>query len=323
MKDTACYNPQLDRSLKNELREVCAVPPHWNESMEAHSTLKAGGRAEALVYVSTKKELSTLLHWLTDNSISHRIIGRGSNILVSERGLPGVTIKLDGEFNTISVTEPLVAKKTTKKYTLTVGAGCSLSRLLNHCTRNELGGTEFLIGIPGSLGGGVYMNAGACGRSISEIIKWVDIIDVHGDINRLSSHKLHFSYRNSIFQEQTMNDRIILFVGLKLIKIPTENIQNTCRQYLSQRIGKQPSAQGSAGSFFKNPVGDSAGRLIEAAGLKGHYRGHALVSPVHANFIVNTGQASADDISQLMFEVQQRVFDHSGVLLEPEVRFLT
>ncbi|MDH3349108.1 MAG: UDP-N-acetylmuramate dehydrogenase, partial [Desulfobulbaceae bacterium] len=303
--------------------QLCSITPHWNESMEAHSTLKAGGRAEALVNVSTKKELSTLLRWLTNNSISHRIIGRGSNILVSEKGLAGVTIKLRGEFNSISNPEPLRNNKSNKKYALKVGAGCSLSRLLNHCTRNELGGSEFLVGIPGSLGGGVYMNAGACGKSISEIIEWVDIIDIHGDINRLSGHQLHFSYRNSIFQEQSMNACIILFVGLNLIKIPAQDIQNTCRQYLSQRVGKQPSALGSAGSFFKNPIGDSAGRLIEAAGLKGHYRGYAMVSPVHANFIVNTGQASADDISKLMTEVQQRVFDHSGVLLEPEVRFLT
>ncbi|MDH4317108.1 MAG: UDP-N-acetylmuramate dehydrogenase [Desulfobulbaceae bacterium] len=309
------YKPQLSMDAQKALCGFCVVTPRWHEPMASHCTLRAGGRAEAFIEVSTIRELSVILGYLDGNKISYRIIGKGSNILVPESGLPGVTIRLVGDFQSIS---PLKAKND-----LRVGAGCSMNRLLAYCMKNDLGGVEFLAGIPGSLGGGIYMNAGAYGQDLSKLTDWVETIDKDGKISRLSASELDFSYRHSIFQEESKRGHLILFVGLTLKARPSADVRQESREFLRIRAGKQPSIHGSAGSFFKNPVGDFAGRLIEAAGLKGYSRGHAMVSPVHANFIINTGEASVDDISALMLEVQQKVFAESGVLLEPEVRFLS
>lgn len=320
---TSSYMPQLSMDAQKALRGFCVVTPRWHEPMAAHCTLRAGGRAEALIEISTVRELAAILGYLDQNSISHRIIGKGSNILVAENGLPGVTIKLGGDFKSISPLKTKLSDDRQSKSCLRVGAGCSMNRLLAYCMNNDLGGAEFLAGIPGSLGGGIYMNAGAHGRDLSELTDWVESIDKDGKISRLSASELDFSYRHSIFQEDSKRDHLIIFIGLTLKNVPSADVRRASRDFLRRRAGKQPSAHGSAGSFFKNPVGDSAGRLIEAAGLKGYCRGRAMVSPIHANFIINTGEASVNDISALMREVQQRVLAESGILLEPEVRFLS
>jgi UDP-N-acetylmuramate dehydrogenase len=288
--------------------------------MADYCTFRAGGKAEALLVASTRTELAKLMHWLCRNKVSWRVIGRGSNILVQSRGFGGIVIVLGGDFCSIDNIDDLETGSQVMK--VRVGAGCSVARLVGWCSRHELSGLEFMVGIPGSVGGAISMNAGAWGCEIGESIETVSCIDPEGIIHDVSKDKLDFSYRQLWFKEGSLKDAIIIETVLRLKPGRQKEIITQCRKYLDRRRAKQPLGAASAGSFFKNPPGDSAGRLIEDAGLKGLCRGNAMVSTKHANFIVNTGQATADDIVELMREVQEKVYIHSGVLLEPEVQLL-
>jgi UDP-N-acetylmuramate dehydrogenase len=245
------------------------------------------------------------------------VIGRGSNILVSDKGYPGVIIRLQGSLQGIRrENETLAAGKVIVK----VGAGCNMAALLSWCGRQGLSGLEFMTGIPGSVGGAVRMNAGAWGAAIGELLHEVELIDFSGSFRRVSKSGLTLSYRDLALKEGAMERMVIVRAGFVLEDDDIDEIKKRCRSYLERRQEKQPAGVASAGSFFKNPAGDSAGRLIEAAGLKGVGCGQAMVSPVHANFIVNTGGASAADIIELMQLVQKQVFRQFAVHLEPEVR---
>ncbi|MDW7773217.1 MAG: UDP-N-acetylmuramate dehydrogenase [Desulfobulbaceae bacterium] len=291
---------------------------NWDVSMRDYCTLQAGGSTDALVVASTLAELEKLVRWLQDHEIAWRVIGRGSNILITGKGFHGVLIILGEEFSSIGCRETAADGKTR----VAAGAGCSVSRLVGWCGRHSLSGLEFMSGIPGSVGGAVYMNAGAWGSEIGEYIAGVSFVDVQGCFHEVPAEEIDFSYRRIQPGSEQLQHGVI--VGAEFLLLPgrQREIFEKCRLYQEQRRKKQPVGMPSAGSFFKNPEGDSAGRLIEAAGLKGLRRGNAMVSPVHANFIVNTGQATADEIIALMQEVQERVFHASGILLEPEVQLL-
>lgn len=291
---------------------------NWDVSMGDYCTLKAGGKADALVVASTLEELRYLVQWLQQQEIAWRVIGRGSNILITSRGFHGVLIILGDEFNAVNVQE----KKDVGRAEVRVGAGCSVARLVGWCCKQSLSGLEFLAGIPGSVGGAVYMNAGAWDSEIGDWLTSVSLVDMHGSLHTLAVDAIDFSYRRMQPREETLQQAVIVGAEFLLAEGREREINEKCRQYQDKRRKKQPLAMPSAGSFFKNPQGDSAGRLIEAAGLKGLRRGNAMVSMVHANFIVNTGQATADDIVELMQEVRDKVFQASGILLEPEVHLL-
>jgi UDP-N-acetylmuramate dehydrogenase len=289
----------------------------WDRPMSQYSTFKVGGPAEAVVTVKNSEDLKRLINWLQSNNISWWIVGRGSNILVPDNGLPGVTILLEGKFDSVEILDrkPEQHQETT---IIRAGGGCLLSKLLNFCSENSLSGLEFTVGIPGSLGGAVVMNAGAWDYEIGDLLETATLLNKRGEIFTESKENLGFTYRGWGMEPRTL----LLYATLALTAGNREEIKSTCRKYHELRKTSQPLSEPSGGSFFKNPPDQSAGRLIDEAGLKGYAIGGAKVSEKHANFIVNTGNASAADIINLMHHVQETVFKRFGVSLEPEVHIL-
>ncbi len=289
----------------------------WDVSMAAYSTLRAGGTATALIEVDRAAALAGLIRWLEQHRVAWRVIGRGSNILVRQQGFAGVVLRLGGEFGGIGL-EPTDGGGTT----LHVGAACALGRLVGWTVRRGLAGLEFAIGIPGSVGGAVRMNAGAWGGALGDCLVGVSLCDRQGELRELSRADFTPAYRGMQGPGIDGGGGVIVGARFVLGQERPEVLQARCREYLQRRRAHQPRGMASAGSFFKNPAGDSSGRLIEAAGLKGLRRGDAMISPRHANFLVNTGTASAADIVALMAVVQELVQDAFGVRLEPEVHLL-
>ncbi len=287
--------------------------------MADYSTLRAGGKAAALVDVEDPQELVTLLQGIEMEHIPCRVIGRGSNILVAEQGFPGVILRLKGAMNDIALQADDLPEEGT---VIRVGAGCSMAACVSWCTRQSLSGLEFMTGIPGSVGGAVWMNAGAWGGEIGQCLRMVEFADFSGQLHQVPVSELSLSYRKLAWPGKDLNRMVIVAASFVVHRGSEPAIHQQCRSYLEQRRGKQPAGVASAGSFFKNPQGDSAGRLIEAAGLKGVRCGQAMVSPIHANFIVNTGRATAGEIIDLMVHVQKTVLEKFGVRLEPEVQIL-
>ncbi|MCI5209992.1 MAG: UDP-N-acetylmuramate dehydrogenase [Candidatus Electrothrix sp. ATG2] len=274
-----------------------------------------------MIDVHRLTELQKLLGQLYKQQLVFRVIGRGSNILVTDKGFPGVIIRLKGELEQIDFVEDFdtAGPDEGDERLIKVGGGCSLGRFLSWCTRQGLSGLEFMVGIPGSVGGAIRMNAGALGGEISDCLYSIDVVDPCGNVTQVPSSELQLSYRRMELAGGGLDGQVIASARFSLLPDVQEAISTRCGAFLAQRKEKQPSGVASAGSFFKNPVGDAAGRLIEAAGLKGCCCGEAMVSPVHANFIVNTGKSSATEILTLMNQVQETVFQKFAVRLEPEV----
>jgi len=312
----------LNDSLRDSIKRLCPKAVHWNEPMSAYSTLKVGGPAWAMVKPESEEAFAAMVKMLGAARVPWWVIGRGSNILVPDEGLPGVVLVMGRQFGKIAGPVPLVENDAVdgqgKKFTVSVQAGCSLARLLQWAIGQELSGLEFVAGIPGSLGGAVRMNAGAWGRQMSDCVRQVRVLDEKGVISTIAARNMGFGYRAAA----AVRDKIVLGAELVLSAGDRLHIEETCQDIMQQRLAKQPLQTANAGSFFKNPVNHAAGRLIEQAGLKGFQHGGAMISSKHANFIVNLGEASAADIHELMLAVQQRVYSQTGILLEPEVRLL-
>jgi UDP-N-acetylmuramate dehydrogenase len=317
---------------KQQQESLAIVTKNWyssidfNVSMASYSTLRAGGRAAGLIDIHRLAELQKLLGLLHEQQIVFRVVGRGSNILVTDKGFPGVVIRLKGELEKIHpVEENNELENKGEEELVRVGAGCSLARFLSWCTQQGLSGLEFMAGIPGSVGGAVRMNAGASGGEISDCLHAMTLLDSCGTMMEVPRSELCFSYRKTELMARgpgRIKDLVVASVSLRMKPGQKEEVRSRCAVFLAQRKEKQPTGVASAGSFFKNPPGDAAGRLIEAAGLKGCSCGEAMVSPVHANFIVNTGKGTATDILTLMEQVQETVFQKFAVQLEPEVEII-
>lgn len=305
----------MDNSQREQLTALCPSV-RWDVDMAFHSTFRTGGQAEAMVEISDVDSLSMLLRWLQKNRIPWRVIGGGSNILVTSNYHQGVFIRLSGIVNNI---EPVKPGAEGDSCEVTINAGCSLPALISWCVRNGLSGLEFMAGIPGSVGGAIRMNAGAFGHSIGEKLTTVQVVTEAGEKREVASEQIAFGYRQTRFPCEPSSRLLIIGGVFRFVHANQVALAARYRQIIGQRRRKQPRGYGSAGSFFKNPAGDFAGRLIEQAGLKGLTMGKAMVSPVHANFIVNTGGAVPEDIIGLMHEVRSRVEQRLGVLLEPEV----
>ena len=290
----------------------------WDSPMSQFSTLKVGGPAEAVISVENTEDLKKLHLWLKENNIDWWIVGRGSNILVPDNGLAGVIIVLEGEFRSIEKLSGEHYSSDDEKVLIRAGGGCSLAKLVGYCTAQSLTGLEFGIGIPGSIGGAIVMNAGAWGYEIGSLVDSVILMDNDSNILTKQGKSLGFIYREWSLEKHT----ILLSATFALKTGNKDDIKAACRKYQELRHEKQPIAEASAGSFFKNPPDDSAGRLIEEAGLKGFSIGGAKVSEKHANFIINTGTASAANILDLMHVIQQKVQKRFGIKLEPEVHIL-
>lgn len=290
----------------------------WDVDMASYSTFRTGGVVEAMLESGDPDELTVLMRWLHRHQIPWRVIGGGSNILVTSRYHEGVFIRLLGSVDTLTVT-PWNARGTHEGCRVEVGAGCNLAALIAWCTRKGLTGLEFMAGIPGTVGGAIRMNAGAFGHSISDALLAVQWTNEQGELLEASKDEIIFSYRKTKLPGEPSAKMLITRGVFQLQCADKKILVARCREIIEQRRQKQPTGFGSAGSFFKNPTGDFAGRLIERAGLKGLTCGKAMVSPQHANFIVNTGGAEPEDIIGLMQEVRRKVHQQSGVLLEPEV----
>lgn len=307
----------MNTRQRAELAALCKSI-HWDVNMASYSTFRAGGVVEAMAEVGDANELAVLMRWLHRNQVKWRVIGGGSNILVTSRYHEGVCVRLRRSVDTI-LAKPTVSGDGVEGSTVWVEAGCSLAAFVSWCTRNSLAGMEFMAGIPGSVGGAIRMNAGAFGHTIGEVLRAVQYTTAKGEIVETVSEEIVFSYRHTLLPCEPAEKLLITRGTFFLQHADKELLAARCREIIAQRTQKQPSGVASAGSFFKNPAGDFAGRLIERAGLKGLTWGKAMVSPQHANFIVNTGGAVPEDIIGLMQEVRQKVLQQSGVLLEPEV----
>jgi UDP-N-acetylmuramate dehydrogenase len=302
---------------KNEMREIVSSEIKFDCSFKKYTSLGVGGPAEALVKVDKKDELQELLAFLKTQKIPWRVIGRGTNLLVSDKGFAGVVLVLGRDFKNLTS----LKSGSSQRKNIFVGGGYSLTRLTSDCADLGFGGLEFSCGIPGSLGGAVIMNAGAWGSEISQVVRFVEVTTAVG-VTMIPADQLDFSYRCCEGFGKYLGSGVVTGVELELSAMVPEAILQRCSELRAKRRTSQKVFYPNAGSFFKNPPGDSAGRLIDIAGLKGKRVGGAMVSEAHGNFIVNRDNATASDILSLIALVQNRVKEKHGILLEPEVHFL-
>ncbi|MGI6205454.1 MAG: UDP-N-acetylmuramate dehydrogenase [Anaerovoracaceae bacterium] len=277
--------------------------------MKEYTTFHVGGPADVLVEPSGAESLVTITSALRENDIPFYVLGNGSNVLVKDGGFRGVIVHIGRSMSNISVSADTVEAE----------AGALLSTAAKEAASHSLTGMEFASGIPGSVGGAVYMNAGAYGGEMKQIVDEVKAVTSDGNIIVCKGSECDFGYRHSVFED---NGSVILSVKIKLEKGDKKDIDAYMRDLADRRRSKQPLNLPSAGSTFKRPEGHYAGQLIDEAGMRGASLGGAQVSPKHAGFVVNNGGATADDILQLIKIVQMRVKEISGVDLETEVRII-
>ncbi len=280
-----------------------------NVPMSEHTTFKTGGNADIFVWANCHEDILTAVEHFKENNVPYMIIGKGSNLLVSDKGIRGAVIKLGEGLEEIALNGNEIY----------ADAGASMSAVSNFAMENSLAGFEFASGIPGSFGGGIFMNAGAYDGEIKDVLKSVKVIDKNGNIIDLDSSQLDLSYRKSNVEEKGY---IVLGGTICLKNGDKEEIKAKMADFNGRRRDKQPLNFPSAGSTFKRPEGNFAGKLIEDCGLKGFSIGGAEVSKKHAGFIVNKGNATSNDILELINYCIEKVFDETGVKLEPEVRII-
>lgn len=285
------------------MAQILRNEPLWNKT-----TFRIGGPAQTLVYPETQAELA---HWLASGEVSF-ILGGGANLLVADEGIGGVTIGLTKGLCGWSL------ERRGGKVIVAAQAGIGLTKLAGLLMKEAVAGLEFAYGIPGSLGGALVMNAGAKGREMKDVVESVTVMEAEGRERTLARDEIGFSYRASSFPEGV----VIAGATLSLSAGGAEEINERMRNYQVERKRSQPLDRPSAGSVFKNPPGDFAGRLIEAAGLKGESVGGARVSEKHANFIVNMGGATAKDTLALIRKVEREVYERFGVRLEREIKLV-
>jgi UDP-N-acetylmuramate dehydrogenase len=307
----------LSGSLKKGLETVAESPVLWNAPLSAWTTFRIGGPAEALVTVNRTEELQSVILLCNENEIDWKVLGRGSNMLVSDEGFSGIIIILGDGFKSVSRGQSL----DNGNVVVEAGAAISLSRIGDWAAEQGLSGLEFAAGIPGTMGGALAMNAGAWGSEIGDLVDQVTLVG-DNDIKRVPGRDLTFSYRCWDDINKALADYVVTGVDLQLAVAETITVQGKMREIRRQRWERQPVGMANGGSFFKNPAGKSAGQLIEASNLKGVRVGDAEVSEKHANFFVNRGNATAGDMMELMRKVQDRVKRDSGITLEPEVHLL-
>lgn len=278
-----------------------------DEPLSRHTTFRVGGPCDIFVSINNEKEAEALIRLLSMNDTPYFIIGNGSNLLVSDDGFRGVVIELGKNFSEVTIDGERI----------TVSAGALLVKVANEAYKAELTGLEFASGIPGTIGGGIYMNAGAYGGELKDVVKYVTVLNMKtGEISDKTSEEMRFSYRHSLAKEEPL---LVLKVVLELKKGNANLIKSRMDELKEQRTTKQPLEYPSAGSTFKRPEGYFAGKLIEDAGLKGYTVGGAQVSTKHSGFVINTGNATASDIFTLISDVQKTVEEKFGVFLETEV----
>lgn len=299
-------NKEFMEGLQNIL---CGEAIFLNEDMKNHTSFKIGGPAEVFLEIGTVEELIKVTNYCKKEGADFFVIGNGSNILVADGGVDGVIIHLTGKLAGASV----------EGDKLRAGAGLSLAALATFTVEKELSGLEFAAGIPGSVGGAIFMNAGAYGGEMKDVVTGVYMI-TDGELKYYSAEKMGFSYRHSIVQG--LKNAIVVTVEFKLAPGKREEIEEKIKELNTRRREKQPLEYPSAGSTFKRPETGYASLLIEEAGLKGTRIGGAEVSKKHSGFIINADNATAKDVKELISYVQKVVKEKSGVKLYPEVKML-
>lgn len=306
----------LDVAAKERLAALCQlekIPVLWDEPMKNHTSFKIGGPAAALCVPKDRQQLRELVGFVQREGVDSWYIGSGSNLLVSDEGLNGVAILLDSGFDgEIELDGTVLLAPAGKKLSAVCAAACAAG----------LTGLEFAYGIPGSVGGAVYMNAGAYGGEMKDRLLWVEYLAPTGEIVRLEQEQLSLSYRHSRFMEEGMQGSCIVRAAFGLQRGEKAAIQSEMDRILNQRRQKQPLEYPSAGSTFKRPQGAFAAQLIDKCGLKGFTVGGAQVSEKHAGFVINTGKATCADVLELTRQVRECVQEKTGYLLELEVRQL-
>lgn len=303
-----------ERSLdKNSFKEFAlehGIKYLEHEELSKHTSFKIGGPAEIFAKPSSEEQVSKIINYCKKNEVPLFPLGKGSNLLVSDNGIDGVVIYFGNDFGKIKLVDD---------ETVYCEAGAGLAALCNFALENELTGLEFAYGIPGSVGGAVFMNAGAYGGEIKDVIIYADHMDKNGQSGRFVGDELDMSYRHSAYSAK---EYFITGAAFKLQKGDKAEIKAKMDDLLGRRFDKQPMDKPSAGSTFKRPEGAFASALIDQCGLKGYRVGGAEVSTKHAGFVVNVGEATCADVLQLIKDVQKKVKDDTGFVLEPEVEIL-
>ena len=298
----------MNRELTCSFLSENGIAYKQNENMARYTTFKIGGNADFLVEVNNETELIKVYEFCRKNDTPLTVLGKGSNVLVSDDGIDGIVMLLSG-FDSITVNGDSIV----------CGAGAPLTALCNCAAANSLSGLEFAFGIPGTVGGAVIMNAGAYDGEIKDVISSVRYLDTDGQIKTVTKDQMALGYRTSIFKT---DGGIILSAEFTLKKGNDTDIKAKMADFMSRRKSKQPLEYPSAGSTFKRPEGYFAGALIQENDLKGFSVGGAKVSEKHAGFVINYNNATSQDVKKLMEEIQKRVYENNNVKLEPEVIFV-
>jgi len=277
-----------------------------NEPMSRYTSVRIGGPADFLLEPADRPDAVSLVTWLQEEGIPFTLVGKGSNMLVSDEGFRGIMIHLEPGLNSVTTEDDMVA----------AGAGIPMARFVDFCVQHDMAGVEMLAGIPGTLGGGVIMNAGAYGGEISTHLVDVEVLR-EGKIVRVPKGQIGFSYRHS-----ALEGSVVLGARFRLPAGDKAELMRSRRELLIKRNRAQPVNMPNSGSMFKNPAGNHAAKLIDEAGLKGTRRGGAGISNLHANFIVNYGGAKARDVVELLELAHSAVFKKTGVNMELEIKLI-
>lgn len=281
----------------------------YDEPMKNHTTFKIGGSCDVMIFPKNEEQIINAIQLIKQNYFAYRIIGNGSNLLVSDEGLREVVIKLHDNFNDMKIEGDI----------LTAKSGALLSAVSKLAINNSYAGFEAVSGIPGDIGGAITMNAGAYGTEMKDIVHRVKVIDTDLNVKYFNCDEMDFSYRHSRVQDEKL---VVLEVEFLLKKGYQQEILNNFHDYTERRTSKQPLELPSCGSVFKRPEGHFAGQLIDEAGLRGYRYNDAMISEKHCGFIVNVGDAKCSDVVAVIEHVQKVVFDKFNVKLEPEVRII-
>lgn len=292
-----------------QLRDLGMDDVRVDEPLSRHTSFRIGGPAKILVVPKDLAQVVSVLTWLRDNTVPYFILGQGTNVLVSDYGVDAVVVSV----------APGLKQITVEDHTILAGSGVLLAKIARHAQKHGLTGMEFAVSIPGTLGGALVMNAGAHGSAMVDVVESVRVWDPDKGVHHIKGEDAEFQYRQSRFMKTPW---IALEAQLRLKSGDPEQIRQVMEKFMAHRKSTQPVGEPNAGSVFKNPLPLFAGRLIEEIGAKGWTVGHAQVSTVHANFIVNNGSARASDVLHLMRKIRCVVYQRFGVTLRPEVRWI-
>lgn len=297
----------MNQALKEYIESVFEKQDiYFQEPMSRHTSFRTGGEADCLLQIRNVEQLQKILSYLRRTGNEYFLLGNGTNLLVSDRGYQGVVLQIGGGLSGISVEGEKIR----------VQAGALLSKTAKAAMDAGLAGMEFASGIPGSVGGGIVMNAGAYDGEMKQIVEQVTVLNEDGELMELDCDTMEFGYRTSVIRNRPF---VVVEALLSLQKGDPEQILAKMADFAQRRRAKQPLEYPSAGSTFKRPEGYFAGKLIMDSGMRGRRVGGAQVSEKHCGFIVNTGNATSEDVAELMIEVQERVKERFGVMLEPEI----